>query len=127
MFRRDWLGIGCRFGTQEKIPYAIKRHVRETMLASSHAALTRTLALARELGDFDYQRRAIVVLWLFSPRAASSNDALALAHQYEELARNSDDQSRATTDAMVAMSQTFLAAHSDASVRLQRMIRSILA
>jgi non-specific serine/threonine protein kinase len=92
------------------------------MLTSSHAALTRALMLARELGDFDYQRRAILVLWLFSSRAASSNDALALAHQYEELARNCDDQSRATSDLMVAMSQTFLAAHGDASARLQRMI-----
>jgi len=92
------------------------------MNASSHAALTRALALARELGDFDYQRRTIRILWLFSARAASSNDALALAHQYEELTQDSDDQSRAMGDLMVAMSQTLLAAHGEASARLQRII-----
>jgi non-specific serine/threonine protein kinase len=92
------------------------------MNVPSRAALTRALAIARELRDFDCQQQTIRMLWLFSSRAAASDDALALAREYEELVRNRDDQSRAIADLMVAMSQTFLAAHSEASARIQRAI-----
>jgi non-specific serine/threonine protein kinase len=92
------------------------------MITPSRSALTRALALAQELGDVDYQQRSVRALWLFSARAAASNDALAFARQYEELARDRDEQSRAVADLMVGMSQTYLAAHGEASARLQRAI-----
>jgi non-specific serine/threonine protein kinase len=92
------------------------------MNVPSRAAMTRALALARELGDFDCQQQTIRMLYVFSSRAATSHDALALAREYEELVCNRDDQSRAIADLMVAMSQTFLAAHGEASARIQRAI-----
>lgn len=90
------------------------------MIAPSRAAFVRALALAQELGDVDYQQRSIRALWLFSQRAAASNDALALARHYEGLAR--DDQSRATADLMIGLSQTSLGAHGEVRARLQRAI-----
>ena len=90
------------------------------MIAPSRAAFARALALAQELGDVDYQQRSVRALWLFSRRAAASNNALALARHYEELAR--DDQSRAMADLMVGVSQTSLGAHGEAGARLQRAI-----
>ena len=92
------------------------------MVASSRAALRRALALAQALGDLDYQQRSIRVLWLFSARAAASNEALVLARQYEELTRNRDDQSRAMADLMVGISQIYVAAYDEAGARLQQAI-----
>ena len=92
------------------------------MSASSRAALTRALALAQELGDFDYQQRSIRVLWLFSARAGASNETLILAQQYEELTRDCDDQSRAMADLMVGISQIYVAAYDEAGERLQQAI-----
>ena len=90
------------------------------MIAPSRAAFVRALALAQALGDVDYQQRSIRALWLFSQRAAASNDALALARHYEELAR--DDQSRAIADLMIGLSQTSLGAHGEVGTRLRRAI-----
>jgi non-specific serine/threonine protein kinase len=92
------------------------------MIASSRTALTRALALAQELGDFDYQQHSIRVLWLFSARAGASNETLVLARQYEELTRGRDDQLRAMADLMVGISQIYLAAYGEAGARLQRAI-----
>lgn len=81
--------------------------------------LMRALALAREFQDFDYQQRATRGLWLFSARAMALTDALAFAREYEEVARLGDVQSRATAAWLVGIPQTFLAAHVQASERLQ--------
>jgi non-specific serine/threonine protein kinase len=92
------------------------------MIAAAREALMRSLALARNLGDFDYQQRATHDLWLFWARAGASNDALAIALQYEEAARLRDQQSQAIADWIVGIPQTYLAAHVEASERLQRAI-----
>jgi non-specific serine/threonine protein kinase len=84
------------------------------------AALTRGLALAQKLEDFDYQQRANADLWLFLSRSAKVNEALAFARRYEEIARGRDVQSRATADWFVGISLTYAAAHVEATERLQR-------
>ena len=92
-----------------------------TQGSSVHAreVLTRALALAREFEDYDYQQRAACGLWLFSARAMALNDALGFAREYEEVAQSGDLQSRATAAWLVGIPQTYLAAHSQASERLQ--------
>ncbi|RWO31013.1 MAG: LuxR family transcriptional regulator [Mesorhizobium sp.] len=89
------------------------------MSAHAREVLTRALALARELDDFDYQQRATCGLWLFSARSMALNDALAFAREYEGVARGRDLQSRATAAWLVGIPQTYVAAHVEASERLQ--------
>jgi non-specific serine/threonine protein kinase len=81
--------------------------------------LTRALDLAREFEDYDYQQRAACGLWLFSARAMALSDALGFAREYEEVAQSGDLQSRATAAWLVGIPQTYLAAHDQASERLQ--------
>lgn len=92
------------------------------MLPPAREALMRSLALARELDDFEYQQRATHDLWLFWARLGASNNALAVALQYEEIVRFHDVQSRAVADWIIGIPQTYLAAHIEASERLQRAI-----
>ncbi len=51
-------------------------------------ALTRGLSLAQTFADFDYQQRAMHKLWLFSLRVAALDEALAMARDYDEVARH---------------------------------------
>ena len=92
------------------------------MVDGVRAALSRALMLARELADFDYQQRATYGLWLFSARSAASDDALAVALPYGEIAHLGDAQSRAVADWLIGIPRIYLAAHVEASTRLQRAI-----
>ncbi len=92
------------------------------MIAPARAALTRALALAEELGDFDYQQRATHGLWLFLGRSAASKEALVFAHRYEDVARTRDIQSQAVADWIVGIPLTYMAAHGEAAQRLERAI-----
>ncbi|SMF03453.1 non-specific serine/threonine protein kinase [Tistlia consotensis] len=89
------------------------------MGAAPREALIRTLSLARQSGDFDYQQRATYGLWLFSARAMALDDALAFAREYEEVARVRGLQSRAMAAWLVGIPQTYLAAHDEAGERLR--------
>ena len=82
-------------------------------------ALTRALALARDLQDFDYRQRATCGLWLFCARSMALNEALAFAREYEEVARGRDIQAQATAAWLIGVPQTYLAAHAEAGERLQ--------
>jgi non-specific serine/threonine protein kinase len=92
------------------------------MTAPARAALTRALALAEALRDFDYQQRATHGLWLFLGRSAASREALVFAHRYEDAVRTGDHQSRAVADWIVGGALTYLAAHGEAAQRLERSI-----
>ncbi len=87
--------------------------------ARARDALIRALALARELEDFDYRQRAAFGLWLFHARAMALNEALVYAREYEEVARVRDIQAQATAAWLIGVPQTYLAAHAEASERLQ--------
>lgn len=88
------------------------------MNAHTCDALRRALSLARELEDFDYQQRATSGLWLFHARSAALNEALAVAREYDEIARTRDPQSRATAAWLIGVPQSYLALHGEASERL---------
>jgi len=88
----------------------------------ARSALTRGLALARKFEDFDYQQRAIFGLWQSVGRTDAMNKALAIAREYEEVARDRDLQSRAMADWMIGALQFYLAAHIEAGEHLQRAL-----
>jgi non-specific serine/threonine protein kinase len=92
------------------------------MSASARAAFTRALALAEELGDFDYQQRATHGLWLFLGRSAASKEALVFARRYEDVARTRDLQSQAVADWIVGIPLSYMAAHGEGAQRLERAI-----
>ena len=92
------------------------------MTDPARAALTRALALAEALRDFDYQQRATHGLWLFLGRSAASREALVFAHRYEDAVRTGDHQSRAVADWIVGGALTYMAAHGEAAQRLERSI-----
>ena len=85
-------------------------------------ALTRGLSLARTLTDFDYQQRTVHKLWLFSLRVTALDEAIALARDYDEVARHHDPQSRAVADGLVGAPRIYRGEHIEASTRLRRAI-----
>ena len=85
-------------------------------------ALTRGLSLARTFADFDYQQRAMHKLWLFSLRVTALDEALAMAREYDEVARNRGPQSQAVADALVGVPQIYRGGHIEATTRLRRAI-----
>ena len=111
---RDEMVLQCALGMTLIFTKGMVDGVRE--------ALTRALMLAREFADFDFQQRATLTLWLFSARSAALDDALAVALPYEDVARLGDAQSRAVADWIVGIPRIYLAAHVEASMRLQRAI-----
>jgi non-specific serine/threonine protein kinase len=85
-------------------------------------ALTRGLSLARTFADFDYQQRAIHKLWLFSLRVTALDEALAMARDYDEVARHQDPQAWSVADALIGAPQIYRGEHIEASTRLRRAI-----
>jgi non-specific serine/threonine protein kinase len=92
------------------------------MVGPAREALTRGLALARTIADFDYQQRATLGLWLFAARSSALEDALAIARPYETMVRPDDRQSQAVADWLIGIPQIYFAEHIEASTRLQRAI-----
>jgi non-specific serine/threonine protein kinase len=89
------------------------------MGADARTALVRALALAQKLEELSYRMRAIYGLWLFSSRSMALNDAIAYARDYGAIARVGDLRSRTTAAWLMGIPQTYLAAHAEASERLQ--------
>jgi non-specific serine/threonine protein kinase len=125
---RDWAekalaelgeGAGTRSEMVLRCSLGLALIYTQGMSVHTSEVLTRALALARELKDFDYQQRATCGLWLFAARSVALNDALAFAREYEEVARVRDLQSRATAAWLVGVPQSYLAAHVEASEQLQ--------
>ncbi len=127
----EWAGralaqIGEAAGTRREMVLQCSRGITliltRGMIDDARGALTRALALAREFADFDYQQRATHNLWLFSARASALDEALAIAREYEEVARSGDVQARAVADCWQGTTQIYRGAHLEASERLQRAI-----
>jgi non-specific serine/threonine protein kinase len=89
------------------------------MSSRAREVLMRTLAIARQLGDFDYRQRATCALWLFSARSMALDDAFTFAREYEQVAQGRDLQSQATAAWLVGVPKTYLAEYAEANQRLQ--------
>ena len=82
------------------------------MVSEAREALTKALALAGQLEDFDYLERAAYGLWLFSLRRAQFRDSLEYSHRYREIAtRLNDPALYATANGMASASYTILGEH----------------
>jgi non-specific serine/threonine protein kinase len=127
----EWAGmaiaqIGDAAGTRREMvlqcSFGITLILTKGMNDTARQALTRALTLARQFADLDYQQRATHNLWLFSARASALDDALAIARQYDAVARLGDVQSRAVADCWLGTTLIYRGAHSEAIERLQRAI-----
>ena len=125
----DWCGralaqIGAAAGTRCEMILLCGRGrallYTKGMIPEARAALRRGLALAQELEDLEYQQRAAIDLWRFESRSALLDEALASARQFEEFAKDRGMLLNTTADWLVGVSLTFLAAHAEATMRLQR-------
>ncbi len=92
------------------------------MVGPAREALARGLTVAKTLGDFDYQQRSTLGLWLFAARSSALRDALAIAHPYETAVRPDDQQSQAVADWLIGIPRIYFAEHIEASTRLRRAI-----
>jgi non-specific serine/threonine protein kinase len=126
---RDWSSralaqLGAAAGTRHEMVLrcAFGRTLLYTkgMIAESLVALERGLRLAEELDDPDFQQRASLDIWLFKSRSALLVDALDAARRLEQLAHGRETRFTAAADWIVGISLTYLAAHEEASHRLQR-------
>ncbi|WP_158932376.1 winged helix-turn-helix domain-containing protein [Acidisphaera sp. S103] len=88
----------------------------------ARSALRRALTLALELGDSEYQQRAMHHLWVFSLRTSALDDALTLARQFKDVAGYGDAQSQALVDFRLGVTQIYQAEHAEAIACLQRTI-----
>jgi non-specific serine/threonine protein kinase len=118
--------IGNAVGTRSEMILQCSLGVALTytrgMTVLARAALTRALALAEEFADFDYQERATHGLWLFLGRSAAYQEALVYARRYEDVVRTRDLESQAVADWIVGSMLTYMAAHGEATQRLERAI-----
>ena len=87
----------------------------------AHAALNRALELAQQLGDPEYQLRALFSLWLFALRLADFQDCLARCRQLEDLITASDTMpGDAVADWAYGQTFYYLGRHREAIGRLAR-------
>lgn len=128
---RDWSGkalsqLGKAAGSRDEmiLQCAHGRTLLYTkgMIGASLVALTKGLRLSEGLDDPDYQQRASMDIWLFKSRSALLGEALDAARRLEEMTRDREIQFSAAADWIVGISLTYLAAHCEAAVRLQRAI-----
>ncbi|HUA51236.1 MAG TPA: winged helix-turn-helix domain-containing protein [Candidatus Sulfotelmatobacter sp.] len=113
---------GTRHGMVLQYSFGITGLLTRGMNDDARKALTQALTLAREFSDFDYQQRATHGLWLFLYRTSALDDAVVLAHQFEEVRGFGDPQSRAVVDCWLGMTQIYRAAHIEAIERARRVI-----
>lgn len=91
------------------------------------AAWRRTLALAEELGDLDYQLRALWALWVDRTNSGEPREALALADRFCALAAAAGEADRGIGDRMRARSLAFLGDLADAQTHIARMLAGYVA
>jgi predicted ATPase/DNA-binding winged helix-turn-helix (wHTH) protein len=88
------------------------------------AAWSQTLALAEQLGDSDYESRALWGLWLDCLNNGAMPQALALARRFEStVAGSSDAIDRLMAERMLATSLHYLGDQSMARAHIERMLR----
>jgi predicted ATPase len=97
--------------------------VRETRVA-----WTATLKLAEELGDVDYQLRALWGLWAGLLNSSRLREALATAERFYELAKGSEDSSDLSVgDRMIGYILHLLGDQEGARPRIERMLNDYVA
>lgn len=90
----------------------------------AHAALTRALELAEQLGDAEYQLRIIHSFWVNHMRLGEVRTTLALARRAEAVAVSIADPAAAeTVDRMLGISLHSAGEHGSARARLERLLR----
>lgn len=95
----------------------------EGMTPATYSNLARALSLAEDLGDVEYQKRAVHSLWQINLRSLELRRALQLSRRYAELARSDTDPAAVrTADLMVGMSLLYLAEYVEASSLLERAV-----
>jgi non-specific serine/threonine protein kinase len=127
----EWAGsalarIGDAAGTRHEMmlqcSFGVTQVLTRGMNDDARKALMRALALAREFADFDYLQRATHNLWLFSFRASTLDDALAIVRHFEEVAGSRDALSKVVVDCLLGVTLIYLGAHVEAIERVQRAI-----
>jgi predicted ATPase/DNA-binding winged helix-turn-helix (wHTH) protein len=89
------------------------------------AAWERSLKLAEELGDVNYQARALYGLWVFHIRIAEIQQALALAEQLRRVTEAGGDLAGVlTANRMIGESLHFLGEQARAQVAFEPIIES---
>lgn len=89
----------------------------------SNNAWGTALALATELGEFDYQLRALRALWAEAINAGEFQRALSLAERFQETAlRAGSDDDRIVSDRLVGTALHFLGEHDRASAATEKML-----
>jgi predicted ATPase len=87
------------------------------------AAWKRSLTLAEELSDAEYQVRALYGLWVFHLRIAELREALSLAEQLRRVAETAGDLSGVlTADRLIGTSLHFIGEQTRARRALQTVI-----
>ena len=81
--------------------------------------MARVLELARQFNNADFEQRAIFGLFLYTSRSTGLAEALSLTHDYEAAAKMQNLEAQAFAAWLVGISQTYAAAHVDASERLE--------
>jgi len=100
----------------------------EGMTPATYGNLARALSLADEVGDAEYQMRAVHSLWQINLRSLDLQSALQLSRRYSGLARASGDPAAVrTADLMVGMSLLYLAEYDEASRLLERAVHEYSA
>jgi non-specific serine/threonine protein kinase len=125
----EWAGkaltqLGAAAGTRHEMAlqsgFAVTVMPTKGMSLDARAALERSLVLAQEFDDVDYQQRATYGLWQFSLRTAQFRASLDFARRYEEIARRAANPGAQTTaDMMTGVAQTLLGEHLEAGERLR--------
>ncbi len=96
----------------------------EGMTPATYSNLSRALSLAEDVGDVDYQKRAVHSLWQINLRSLELRRALQLSRRYAELAhREPDPPAVRTANLMVGMSLLYLAEYVEATSLLERAVR----
>lgn len=110
---RDEMRLQCGLG--QALTYS------RGMQADARAALTRALALAEALADFEYQLRAIYGLWLYALRVVDFRECLAMARKCQLLAEAAGDPTaRTSADWTLGQTQYYLGEHTAAVANVRR-------
>jgi predicted ATPase len=92
-------------------------------MSQTSAAWERSLSLAQELGDAEYQARALHGLWDFHSRLANFRQALALGEQLRRVGEAAGDLSSIlTADRLIGMSRWQIGDLAPAQAALERVI-----
>jgi predicted ATPase/DNA-binding winged helix-turn-helix (wHTH) protein len=92
-------------------------------VAETHAAATRALHLAEQLGDTEYQLRALYVLWIHQLSAGEYESALAIANRLRQLADAGGDMPARVTGARVQGTSLFyLAEYAQAQAACEHVL-----